>query len=1336
MNISQKSDMKSFFDPTVKAISTALELPAAIWLFDEEKKEFRIVCAYDLSDEFIQDAVVSEERAVSVIKEKFEKQKSLIVPDIQNAPFWRRKAEAEKMNLKSAVASTLRIKTQVVGGLVVYIPKDQTADFKKLEIKIESFAEQTVTALYFYQRRKALLEIGNRLASAITQKEYDIFELINDLSKQYLYVRDISIALYYETRREAEFVFAYKEGRCEDVKNNKAWGIRKIEDEESKTIKVIRSKHYWHIPTRNEKKDETLIRTGSWLGVPMIAGNNVLGVIATYNYEQDNFFNDDDITVFQTLADQAAIAIHNMRCYKTEQNQRQYSDILRKTFEKIEITKDRHILCAQIVEQLSEIVKFDFASIELIRDDKILLYAHRGNSYFYSENTGKTFERFNINKDEKIIISNKNDYFRKIILALRNSGKNLIGMLNIICSVEETEKNLDLLKQFANQVSAKLLENDIFLKEKIKALLDIGMKLNVGFQLSEEEIYSLILEHVTEKLGLKNFFIALYDIEHNAIEFKIASSSGRKVSVNSNHGFKNRKFGDEKIENVIMTNEYLLLNSLEELENFGVNIGNKTAKSWLGVPMRFGGKVIGVMGSYHDKENYFENEDVGMLQGIANYFVIAIENIRLKDNRIKSLKSITKLITVSSDIDKISNHILLILNNMMKKGCLSDILLLDNNSNTLKIKWLKGTFAAKDINVQIKIGEGITGWVAEHKEPLYIPNVRKDKRYIEVHRNINSEIAVPLIEGDNLIGVLNVEHDEIEAFTEDDFELSKVIGNIAAIAINNAKLYDRITKDQNLLRTLIDNIPDHVYIKNTDSRFLNANKKMLKSFVLKTVNEIIGKNDFDFFPKKDAEEYFKEEQTVINSDQPICQKEYQKEDKWFLVTKVPFKDEKGKILGIVGINRDITKRKKNREKIDNLVLQQKVLIDLAQNLTSSIQLTEDDIFNIIREKSLGLLMEMNNMFIGLYDEQTDLIHFPLAFKDGKPTKIMEGEERKKSGKKGRTEYIIETKKSMFCETKEQAKEWYKQAGHGEFMGDELASFIGVPMMTGDKVLGVVATYHPTKDYVYSKDDLEILQTMANIAAIALQNARLVTDLRDAQAHIADRESELVKSGLAMDFIHKMNNIAGTISPWISLIKRRLDKTTDPKIFEYLEKVKRDTTLMLKEANDLKNLRPLPGSPYIKEAINMEELTGSIIGQLEMLYPPEIKFNFKYEKNMLQVRGIKDHLSTAIYSIMQNGINAISGKGTMVIHMKNLVQNKEHYVEMHISDTGCGIPKDKINSVFEYGISLWQDKKGTGYGLWRARSIIQSMKGSIQIIRTEPGKGTEFMIRLPAVENSK
>jgi PAS domain S-box-containing protein len=150
---------------------------------------------------------------------------------------------------------------------------------------------------------------------------------------------------------------------------------------------------------------------------------------------------------------------------------------------------------------------------------------------------------------------------------------------------------------------------------------------------------------------------------------------------------------------------------------------------------------------------------------------------------------------------------------------------------------------------------------------------------------------------------------------------------------------ENLQKERNLLRTLIDHIPDPVYLKDTESRFIACNKALLKFWGLNNDSKAIGKTDFDFFEKQRAQQYFDEEQKVMQTSRPVINREGQCPDNAgnlhsFLVTKLPLQDSHGNVTGIVGINRDITVRKIAENKLLDYHKQLK-------KLTAQLALTEE-----------------------------------------------------------------------------------------------------------------------------------------------------------------------------------------------------------------------------------------------------------------------------------------------------------------------------------------------------------------------------------------------------------
>lgn len=122
-------------------------------------------------------------------------------------------------------------------------------------------------------------------------------------------------------------------------------------------------------------------------------------------------------------------------------------------------------------------------------------------------------------------------------------------------------------------------------------------------------------------------------------------------------------------------------------------------------------------------------------------------------------------------------------------------------------------------------------------------------------------------------------------------------------------------EERKLLHGLLDNIPNcHIFLKDKESRLLITNRYLLRLLGRARFEEVIGKTDFDFFPRELAEQYYKDEQEIIHSGVAIIDREEKTIDSegreyWLSTTKVPLYSEEGKIIGIAGVSQDITKYK-------------------------------------------------------------------------------------------------------------------------------------------------------------------------------------------------------------------------------------------------------------------------------------------------------------------------------------------------------------------------------------------------------------------------------------------
>jgi PAS domain S-box-containing protein len=130
---------------------------------------------------------------------------------------------------------------------------------------------------------------------------------------------------------------------------------------------------------------------------------------------------------------------------------------------------------------------------------------------------------------------------------------------------------------------------------------------------------------------------------------------------------------------------------------------------------------------------------------------------------------------------------------------------------------------------------------------------------------------------------------------------------------------EALTTEHNLLRTLIDNLPDCVYAKDTASRFVINNLAHVRVLGAAQPADVVAKTDLDFFPKELALHYRADEEAVLRSGRPLLNREEPVVDsegnrQWVLTSKVPWRDSQGKIVGLIGISRDITERRHSEEK--------------------------------------------------------------------------------------------------------------------------------------------------------------------------------------------------------------------------------------------------------------------------------------------------------------------------------------------------------------------------------------------------------------------------------------
>ncbi len=231
-----------------------------------------------------------------------------------------------------------------------------------------------------------------------------------------------------------------------------------------------------------------------------------------------------------------------------------------------------------------------------------------------------------------------------------------------------------------------------------------------------------------------------------------------------------------------------------------------------------------------------------------------------------------------------------------------------------------------------KATENITGITAKNAIGKSIKDIypdNKDRQQVEdlIHQVFASKTQQQIVI--NYPGNNAYVH-EITAYPSDEG------ASIIVKDITERKLMEeKLATEKQLLSTFIANIPDQIYYKDLQSRFVVCNPAVAANCGMAHVEDIVGKTDFDFFQPDLAKQYFAEEQSLMKSGESLlnheetCINKTTKEVRYNLSTKVPLKNSDGKVIGLIGINKDITERKRAEETVKELSLFNKQVINSA-----------------------------------------------------------------------------------------------------------------------------------------------------------------------------------------------------------------------------------------------------------------------------------------------------------------------------------------------------------------------------------------------------------------------
>jgi len=306
-----------------------------------------------------------------------------------------------------------------------------------------------------------------------------------------------------------------------------------------------------------------------------------------------------------------------------------------------------------------------------------------------------------------------------------------------------------------------------------------------------------------------------------------------------------------------------------------------------------------------------------------------------------------------------------------------------------------------------------------------------------------------------------------------------------------------------------------------------------------------------------------------------------------------------------------------------------------------------------------------------------------------------------------------------------------------FIEEGLQTTAYIPLISKGKTVGVMAVSSHS-EYKFSNYHVELLSAIGNHIGVAVENVNLYEDLMSAYHELKTAQEQVVRTEklaslgkLSATIAHEINNPLAAVLTYIKLMMKLIDrgkfnadKVED--ISRYLNTMESETSRC---GEIVKNLLAFSRQSKIKiEPQNIKDIIDKTLMLLEHdLEMKEIRLVKKIEPDLPQIQCDFKQIQQAFLNLMSNASEAMSKGGILTVAAAR--SKKKNFVDIDISDTGCGILKKDLKEIFEPFFTTKEEGQGVGLGLSVVFGIITRHKGTIKV-ESKQGKGSVFKIRLP------